>query len=47
MYRKKRVFLTVYLSEEKKKTIEEKAKAFGVSVSTYLKLKALGRIKDD
>ena len=47
MYKKKRVFLTVYLNEKEKKIIEEKAKAFGVSASTYLKLKALGRIKDE
>jgi len=48
MKKDKRIFFTVYLrNKEEKKIIEKKASKFGVSVSTYLKLKALGKIKDD
>jgi hypothetical protein len=42
-----RVKIDVYLTKEQKKVIERKAKKLDVSLSDYLKLKALGVLEDE
>tara|TARA_Y100000031_G_scaffold22767_1_gene23885 strand:+ start:290 stop:451 length:162 start_codon:yes stop_codon:yes gene_type:complete len=43
--REKRLMVHVYLTDEKKKRIEEEAKRLGISVSSYIKIKLF--MKDD
>jgi ACT domain-containing protein len=43
--KEKRLMVHVYLTDEEKKRIEEKAKKFGISVSSYIKVKLF--MKDD
>jgi hypothetical protein len=43
----KRVKIDVYLTKEHKEIIRKKASKLDLSLSDYLRLKGLGRLKDD
>ena len=46
LYMQKRAKIDVYLSTEQKDLILERAKKLGLSVSDYMKLKALNLLKE-